>query len=158
MSTTTERGEQVYAYLAAHLNQPHTRSALLAAVGLNPGHGTDAAIRHAREMATAAGLHFPPAVPGNGYTYWVIDQPEDAIIPTRHMFKVAAGVEYRTAVGVEFMAANAAQFTHPRLRAVAIEGARVQADKARHAAAADAKLAGLFAEAEHILRYDPAAR
>jgi hypothetical protein len=157
MSTIAVRGQIIFEYLAAHLNEPHTRAELLAAVNLNPGSGTDAAIRRARELATAAGLDFPPAVPGTAYTYMITDQAINAVIPVGHMHAIAAGVNQRVAIEFAFIKATADTVEHPVLRRRLVKAAEVQAEKARATVAYDAQLAGLLAEARHIIKYDPAA-
>jgi hypothetical protein len=109
MSSVAARGEEIYEHLAARLGQRFTMAELCAALNLQPGAKTQAAIRAARDMATAAGLHFPPAVPQNGFTYAVTNLPGDALDPTLHMSRIEAGVRARADVGYEFMRRNLRQ-------------------------------------------------
>ena len=102
MSTVTERGGEIYTYLAAHQGQRFTLGQLCSAVNLHPGAKTTAAIRHARDLATQNGLHFPPAVPQNGYTYTVTSEPLDALEPAAQMDRIATGVTARANVGWDF--------------------------------------------------------
>jgi hypothetical protein len=102
--TVDERAAAIYGYLRAHPGRKVSRAALLAATGLQPGTKTDTAIRRARDLATADGLHFPPAVPANGFTYTVTRVRDEAVEPMVHMVKIAAGVARRAGDGAEFIA------------------------------------------------------
>lgn len=103
MSTVDERADLIYAWLHQRLGQQFTMPQLCQALGLQPGTKTTAAIRRARDIATQAGLHFPPAVPQNGYTYTVTSLPGDALDPAIQMSRIEAGVRARADVGYEFM-------------------------------------------------------
>lgn len=123
MSTTDERATLIYAFLHQHLGQKFTLAELLARTSLQPGAKTTAAIRKARDRATAEGLHFPPAVPANGFTYTVTALAMDAVEPTVHMRKIEAGVRHRAEVGADFMAANRAQLSPDMREALEAERA-----------------------------------
>jgi len=112
VSKVDDRAQVILDYLSTHLGQRVTRPQLLAATGLSNSAGTDAAIRRARDMASAQGLHFPPAIRRRGDLmplYLVTDQAADAILPTRRMHAIANGVRRREEVGLDFMAAHADQ-------------------------------------------------
>jgi hypothetical protein len=103
MSTVEERGTHIYEYLKARLGKKYSIHQLCKALDLYPGAKTAAGIRYARDLAVADGLHFPPAVPANGFTYTVTSLAEDALDPTLHMSRIEAGVRIRADVGYEFM-------------------------------------------------------
>lgn len=97
------RAQMIYAHLMLHRNQPYTMPQLCKALGINGGSTTRAAIRRARDLATEAGYHFPPAVPANGQTYTVTDLAEKALDPSLHMARIETGVRERKENGIEFM-------------------------------------------------------
>ncbi len=103
MSTVDERTAIIYAFLREHKGQKFTLGELCTELDLEPGHKTQTAIRQARDLATAAGLHFPPAVPANGFTYTVTDLPEDALDPAMHMERIVSGVQRRADVGWDYL-------------------------------------------------------
>jgi hypothetical protein len=107
VSTVAERGVQIFTLLTHPVGQEFTYPALCLRLGLEPGAKTDAAIRHARDMATQAGLHFPPAVPQNGYTYKITEVPGDALDPSLQMDAIAAGVKRRAEIGWDFVERHA---------------------------------------------------
>jgi hypothetical protein len=91
-ATVDGRAGAIYDYLRGRLNRGTTLAELLAATGLENSAKTRQAIRRAREMATADGLNFPPAVPATGYVYVVTDAAELALDPTLHTTKIEAGL------------------------------------------------------------------
>lgn len=103
MSTVEERGVHIYLYLKNRPGKKFTIAQLCKALDLHPGAKTAAGIRFARDLATADGLHFPPAVPANGFTYTVTSLAEDALDPALHMSRIEAGVRKRADVGYDFM-------------------------------------------------------
>jgi hypothetical protein len=112
VSTVDQRATAIYEYLRERLGQGVTRWQLLQALNLQPGSKTDTAIRRARDIATASGYHFPPAIKvkgGGDPLYRITDQAADAILPTRRMHAIARGVQRREEVGLDFMTANADQ-------------------------------------------------
>jgi hypothetical protein len=98
-----DRAQRIFAYLRKHLGQRFTIDQLCRALGLQDGATTRAAIRRARDLATEAGLHFPPAVPHTGFTYVVTNLPGDALDPALHMARIEAGVRLRKEDGIEYM-------------------------------------------------------
>jgi hypothetical protein len=79
-------------------------------------------------------------------------QPRDAIVPTWHMSRIAAGVLHREAVGWEFMAGVAAtEVENPRARQIMVEQAREESRKRRHDAEHEARKAGRLAELKVLL-------
>lgn len=106
MSTLDQRAQVIYDYLKLHQGERFTMAQLCKKLGLQPSGKTQAAIRRARDMATDDGLHFPPAVPANKFTYTVTSLPGDALDPTLHMGRIRAGVQAREDVGYDFMSAH----------------------------------------------------
>lgn len=106
MSTVDERARDIYDWLAARRNQRFTMSQLCRGLSLQPGAKTAAAIRRARDLAVADGLHFPPAVPQNHFTYTVTSLPGEALDPALQMSRIEAGVRRRADVGYDFMRAQ----------------------------------------------------
>lgn len=98
-----DRAQAIFEYLKRHLGDGYTLSDLCAAVGIRPGATTTHAIRRARDLATEAGLHFPPAVPRTDFLYRITDYPGHAIDPTLHMSRIASGAQQRATIGVDFM-------------------------------------------------------
>jgi hypothetical protein len=111
VSTVNERAQVIFDYLSTHLGQGFTLEQLLAATGLENGTKTANAIRRARDIATANGLHFPPAIKVRGGVplYRVTDQAADAVRPTQRMHAIARGVRRREEVGLDFMTAHQEQ-------------------------------------------------
>lgn len=97
------RAHLIYDFLSKNLGVGFTITQLCQKLSLRPGSTTTAAIRRAREMATEAGFHFPPAVPATGQQYMVTKLPGDALDPSLHMARIEAGVRARKNDGVEFM-------------------------------------------------------
>jgi len=98
-----ERAHRIYDFLVARLGAGFTLIELCRGLGIRPGSTTTAAIRRARDLATEAGQHFPPAVPANGQRYMVTQDPGDALDPTLHMGRIGQGVQVREQVGIDFM-------------------------------------------------------
>jgi hypothetical protein len=103
VSTVDERATIIYAFLREHQGEKFTLGELCTELDLEPGQKTQTAMRQARDLATAAGLHFPPAVPANGFTYTVTDLPEDAFDPAMHMERIVSGVQRRADVGWDYL-------------------------------------------------------
>lgn len=97
------RAHLIFDFLVTRLNKGFTIAELCRALGLQDGATTRAAIRRARALATEAGLHFPPAIAANGFTYKVTDLAENAMRPTAQMGRVEAGVRARKEDGIEFL-------------------------------------------------------
>ena len=72
-------------------------------LGIQDGSTTRSAIRRARDIASEAGYHFPPAVPQNDFSYQVTDLAEEALDPALHMARIERGVRRRKEDGIEFM-------------------------------------------------------
>lgn len=103
MSRIDLRAQRIYCFLEEHRGEGYTMPQLCSALGIQPGAMTTTAIRRARDIATDNGLHFPPAVPANGFTYKVTSAAEDAIDPTLAMGRIRQGVTRREQVGIDFM-------------------------------------------------------
>lgn len=134
MASLDQRAQDIYGYLKARQGQGFTITALCAALRLRPGAKTSAAINRARDLAVADGLHFPPAVPANGFTYKVTDLPVDALDPALHMSRIEQGARARADVGYEFIQRNQRQLPRelkPTVKALLA----VQAETQRAAAA-----------------------
>ena len=97
------RAERIYGFLLANMGTGYTKADLCKELEIGPGSTTEAAIKRARDMATEAGYHFPPAVPAQGFKYMVTDLAADAIDPTIHMSRIEAGVRARKETGMEFL-------------------------------------------------------
>lgn len=97
------RAEAIYDYLLSLNGDGVTLPDMCTALGFEGGSTTRTAISRARDMATAEGLHFPPAVPANGMTYRVTSLPGDALDPTLHMARIEDGVRRRKDDGMDFM-------------------------------------------------------
>lgn len=97
------RAERIYLHLREHLNQPFRIADLCKALAITNNATTQRAIRRAREMAEAEGLHFPVACPANDFSYTVTDDPAAAFDPVLHLARIAQGVEATKQVGVDFM-------------------------------------------------------
>jgi len=97
------RAHLIYDFLVKNLGKGYTITELCRALSLQPGSTTTAAIRRARELATEAGYHFPPAVPATGHVYMVTNLPGDALDPTLHMARIETGVRARKNDGIDYM-------------------------------------------------------
>lgn len=97
------RAELIYGFLLVNMGTGYTKPELCEALDITPSATTESAIKRARDMATEAGYHFPPAVPANGFRYMVTSLAEDAIDPTAHISRIEAGVRARKETGMEFM-------------------------------------------------------
>lgn len=111
------RAHLIYEHLALHMGEGFTLRQLCEDLDIQPGSTTRSAISRARDLATEAGLHFPPAVPQNGHTYKVTKLAADALDPTLHMGRIRAGVAQRENTGVEFMKRERAKLP-PDLRPI----------------------------------------
>ena len=100
------RAQMIYQFLLAHRGERFTMPQLCASLDINPGTTTRTAIRRARDLATADGHHFPPAVPQNGHGYMVTDLAADALDPTLQMGRIRDGVQARENAGIAFMKAQ----------------------------------------------------
>lgn len=98
-----QRAEAIFTYLRRHMGEGLTIAELCTLLRINDGATTRRAINRARDLATAEGLHFPPAVPANGLRYMVTNLAVDALDPSLHMARIEAGVRARKQNGVEFM-------------------------------------------------------
>lgn len=108
-----KRAQEFYKFLTDHLDEGFNIAELLAGVNkANPhadritdGDTTRRAIRRARDLATEAGYHFPPAIAGYGYDfkYRITTIPGDALRPSLQMARVERGVRLRKEDGLEFM-------------------------------------------------------
>ena len=98
-----ERAEAIFTYLHRHMGEGFTITELCAALRINQGETTRSAIRRARALATASGLHFPPAVPHTGFRDMITNLAVDALDPALHMARVEAGVRARKQDGIEYM-------------------------------------------------------
>jgi hypothetical protein len=129
VSTVDQRAQQIYDYLSARLGQRFSLPVLCQRVNLEPGAKTTVAIRRARDIADANGLHLPPATPQNHFTYTVTAEALDAVAPAVQMSRIAEGVERRAGVGYDFAEAGADELP-PRLREAVLarqEAARLAA-------------------------------
>lgn len=115
MSTIDDRAREIYDFLFERQGERFTMSQLCEQLHLSPGAKTTAAIRRARDLAANDGLHFPPAVPQNSYTYTVTAVPLEAIAPAMQMSAIARGVERRAQIGYDFAEQGAAQLP-PQVR------------------------------------------
>lgn len=97
------RAHLIYDFLALHLGDGFTMPDLCAELGITDGSTTRAAIRRARDLATEAGLHFPPAIAANDFTYRVTRLAEDALDPALQMARIERGVRLRKEDGYEFI-------------------------------------------------------
>lgn len=97
-----DRAQRIFAFLR-DCGRSYDLPGLCRVLKINDGATTRSAIRRARDLATAAGLHFPPAVPANGFQYMVTNLPGDALDPALHMARTEAGVRARKQNGIEFM-------------------------------------------------------
>lgn len=138
MTTLDDRAVVIYAFLRNHLGERYTLEKLCQKLGLRPGTRTRAAIRRARDLATADGLHFPPAVPANGCTYVVTELAEDAIDPALHMSRIEAGARKRADNGFEFMRKE--EKTLPREWRPSIKGYIALRDEQRRSQAAQQRI------------------
>jgi hypothetical protein len=110
VSTVEQRAGAIYDWLVhpSRFGHGFTLDELLAGTGLANGSKTTAAIRRARDLAAADGLHFPPTMPPH-FRYLVTDDPAEARRPRLRMHAIARGVERRADVGTDFMLARLAQ-------------------------------------------------
>lgn len=99
----TNRAHQIYDFLSAHLGEKFTLPELCDHLDFEPGSTTRNAIRKARDLATEAGYHFPPAVPANDHTYTVTNMAADVLDPTAHMSRIESGARARKEQGIEFL-------------------------------------------------------
>jgi hypothetical protein len=97
------RAQMIYTHLMLHRNETFTMPQLCKALGIHDSSTTRTAIRRARDLATEAGYHFPPAVAANGHTYTVTELPERALDPSLHMARIETGIRERKENGIEFM-------------------------------------------------------
>lgn len=134
MSTLDQRASVIYDFLKQHQGERFTMPQLCKRLGLRPGSKTTAAIRRARDLAVADGLHFPPAVPANKFTYTVTSLPGEALDPALHMSRIQAGVENRADVGYDFMREHEKQL--PKDLRPIVKSALAIRDNARQALAA----------------------
>jgi hypothetical protein len=116
LSSVENRAQLIYGFLRGNMGVRFSKAEVLHATGLEPGTKSEAAMRRARDIATADGLHFPPAVPATGFGYMVTELADDAIEPTIHMAKIEAGVRARKEVGEEFIADRLRGIEDPALR------------------------------------------
>jgi hypothetical protein len=98
-----QRAQAIYTFLNLHRGEGYTLPELCKELDITPASTTRAAITRARDLATEAGLHFPPAVPQNGHRYMVTELAADAVDPTLHMTRIEAGVRRRKEDGIEFL-------------------------------------------------------
>lgn len=134
MSTVDQRAQDFYRFLLRHQGQKFTLAELLGRTGYQPGAKSTAAIRRARDLATENGLHFPPAVPQNGYTYSITEEPEWAYEPAMQMDRIAAGVQRRADVGFDFIERHQGEIP-PDMRPAVMGIVRVRQEVQRSAAA-----------------------
>ena len=111
------RAHLIFEFLASHMGEKFTLPELCEELSIEPGSTTRTAIRRARDLATEAGLHFPPAVPQNGMRYMVTNLAADALDPTLQMGRIRSGVANRENTGVEFMKRERAKLP-PDLRPI----------------------------------------
>lgn len=97
------RAQMIYNFLVLRIGEGFELNDLCQSLHIEPGSTTRNAIRRAREIATEAGYHFPPAVPQNGQKYMVTNLPQDALDPSLHMARIEMGVRERKEDGIEFM-------------------------------------------------------
>ncbi|MGH9251972.1 MAG: hypothetical protein ACRD0W_21010 [Acidimicrobiales bacterium] len=133
-SRVENRAHLIYDFLVAHLGSGFTIAELCKHLRINNGATTRAAITRARDLATEAGLHFPPAVPQNGQRYMVTKLAEDAVDPTLQMGRIGAGVRHRGDVGYAFIKRERAALP-PELRPLVTAWLEVK-DQAERSAAA----------------------
>jgi len=112
------RAQRIFVFLRDGFPEQYTIDELCQALDINDGATTRTAITRARDLATAQGLHFPPAVPANGFTYKVTKLPGDALDPALHMARIEAGIRARKEDGVEYMRRRLRDVS-PELRPVA---------------------------------------
>lgn len=94
-SRVEDRAHIVLDFLCEHLNERFTYPSLLAVLDLPNSGTTRSAIKRMRDLAEDRGLFSPPAVPANGFTYTVSDQPINALDPALHMGRIESGVGRR---------------------------------------------------------------
>jgi len=97
------RAQMIYTFLSLHLGTGYTIAELCKELDIEPGATTRSAITRARDLATEAGRHFPPAVPQNEHRYMVTELAIDAVDPTLHMSRIEAGIRRRKESGIEFL-------------------------------------------------------
>lgn len=102
-SRVEDRAHRIYDLLALNLTRKFTIGELCSRLDIQDGSTTRAAIRRARDLATEAGFHFPPAVPQNDMTYTVTNLPGDALYPAVQMSRIGRGVRLREQDGIEYM-------------------------------------------------------
>jgi len=144
MSTIDQRANKIYAFLLRNLNQGFVIGDLLARTGLQPGAKTTEAIKRARALAVADGLHFPPAI-SPGWLYKVTNLRSEAILPAVRMSRIADGVTARANVGYDFAAAGLADLTETERAVVLVQNTARQSMAAVQAAVDDATMALLKA-------------
>jgi hypothetical protein len=98
-----ERGEQIYAYLKTRQGKSYRRHELLRELRIEDGSTTEAAFRHARDLAEADGLLFPVPCPQNGFTYTVTADPTAALDPALFLARTEQGVRVTTEIHEDFM-------------------------------------------------------
>lgn len=110
------RAKLIFDYLKMHRGRGYTIGELCRVLGIQDGSTTRAAIRRARDLATDAGLHFPPAVSGTAFKYMVTRKPGDAIKPMVQMARIEAGVRARRLDGETFVRARLDEIEDPAQR------------------------------------------
>jgi hypothetical protein len=97
------RARKIYDFLVLNLNEGFTIGELCKRCDITDGTTTRSAIRRARDLATEAGYHFPPAIAANEFTYRVTNLAEHALDPSNQMSRIERGVRLRKEDGIEFM-------------------------------------------------------
>ena len=97
------RAHLIYDFLAEHMGEGYTMPELCIELDIHDGSTTRAAIRRARDLATEAGYHFPPAIAANGFQYKVTTLAADALDPALQMSRIERGVRVRKEDGYEFI-------------------------------------------------------
>ena len=97
------RAHLIYDFLAEHMGEGYTMPELCIELDIHDGSTTRAAIRRARDLATEAGYHFPPAIAANGFQYKVTTLAADALDPALQMSRIETGVRKRKEDGLEFI-------------------------------------------------------
>jgi hypothetical protein len=148
------RAHLIYDYLCQHLGEGFTIDELCHAVGINDGATTRSAIRRARDLATEAGLHFPPAVPTTGFTYLVTRLPGDALDPALHMARIETGVRIRKQDGTEYMRRHLRDVP-PELRPIARAFVNIERKTERALAELRREADDMIVELVALRRSDP---
>jgi hypothetical protein len=110
MSTVDERATDILAWAIQNQHRRGVRRhVMLAELGFNNGTKTQAAIKRAWQMAAAIGMHMPAPYHGNAYEIHITGNPREAAGSVDHLLKIIRGLVTRTADGVAFMEAHAAE-------------------------------------------------